>query len=121
MLIILMSVIIYIHIPSMLLLLVLMFATGFFCSVYVIPFTLSKKILPKNVCGTGMAFVNAICGGLGSLMLQPVIGWLLYVTGSSNELLVPTNYSYHIALSIIPVCMFISLLIIWKLEFSTKK
>ncbi|HJO94783.1 MAG TPA: MFS transporter [Victivallales bacterium] len=119
MLITLMIVIIYVYISSMLLLLILMFAAGFFCSVYVIPFSLSKKILPKNVCGTGMAFVNAICGGLGSLILQPIIGWVLNI--NSSTLPDPSNYSYHIALSIIPLCLIISLIIIWKIEFKKAK
>lgn len=56
----------------------MMFAMGFFSAVYVIPFVNVKKLVPFQARGAAMSVVNAFCVCIGSLLLQPLYGWVLH-------------------------------------------
>lgn len=95
------------------------FLIGFFCTVYVIPFAIVKEKLPVYVCGTAMAFINVLCGCIGSLFFQPITGWILSITAEhsteTGEIL-PTIASYEYALSIIPICFIIAIFMIFMIK-----
>ncbi len=85
----------------------LQFCLGIFCSVYVIPFAIIKDITPEKSRGSSMAFTNMLCGIIGAPILQPVVGLLIHSSNTYNSL----ESSYKIALSVIPACLIIGVLL----------
>lgn len=54
-----------------------MFVLGVSTSVYVIPYAIAKHNTPAGMSGSVMSVVNLITGGLGALLMVPVIGYLV--------------------------------------------
>jgi len=102
-----------IHFSNML---ALMFVLGLFSSAYIIPFAVVREITCPKTRGTAMGFVNTLSIAVGGPILQPLIGWLLQnaephtvATDTSNF----TIHSYQVALSVLPVCYFIALILVF--------
>lgn len=76
---------------------VLLFLTGFFSSGFILAFTVIRKHCPSHLAGTSVGFTNAL-NTLGGAMAQPLIGWVLDLSGKQ----------YQIALSILPVCLILA-------------
>ena len=91
----------------------LLFLIGLSCTVYIIPFSIVKTIFPKEVCGTAMSFTNAICVSIGTLLLQPLIGWILHEKSGGK---IPSLDDYFTALVLIPICIMLSLIFLWKIR-----
>ena len=111
---VLMLILIYIPLDSVLKLVSVLFFIGFFLSAYSIPFVIVKKIVPKKACGTGMAFINSVCGGIGTVIYQPLIGWFLHlfeVQSPSTGKFIRTIESYQNALVIIPISLVAAIII----------
>jgi len=111
--IVFMLIIIYLPLSSTFAIASVLFLIGFFLSAYTIPFIIVKKIVPKKACGTGMAFINAVCGGIGTIIYQPLIGWLLHFfeVASSTGKYIITIESYQNALVIIPISLVIAIVV----------
>ena len=90
-----------------------LFLIGCSCTVYIIPFSIVKMIFPKEVCGTAMAFTNAICVSIGTLILQPLIGWILHVKSAGTP---PSYNNFCFALLAIPICILFSYFFLWKIK-----
>ena len=111
---ILMLAVIYLPLDSMLKLASVLFFIGFFLSAYSIPFVIVKKIIPKKAFGTGMAFINSVCGAIGTIIYQPLIGWLIHffaVKSPSTGKFIQTTESYQNALVIIPISLAAAIII----------
>jgi len=92
---------------------ILLFLFGLSCTVYIIPFSIVKTIFPREVCGTAMAFTNAICVSIGTLILQPLIGWIIH-TNTADSISGIDKYSF--SLTLIPICILFSLVFLWKIR-----
>ena len=93
----------------------LMFLIGFISTSYMIPFSIVKDKLPDYTCATAMAFINVLCGCIGSLLFQPITGWILSKTTSISAVTgvcEPDKYSYMYSLTILPVCFIISIVLV---------
>ena len=101
--------ILYVPHQSMLDLSVNMFFLGLFVSNYVLNFIIGNQIAEPHTRGASVGFVNMLSVGMAPL-LQPLIGWLLDFVSPAHAV-APTgqlNYTlheYHIALSLIPLCL----------------
>lgn len=56
---------------------IVLFLTGVCSGVYVIPYSFVNSNCPKHVVGTTLAIVNILCGCIGSLIIIPLIGFLI--------------------------------------------
>ena len=89
-----------------------LFLLGLSCTVYIIPFSIVKTLFPKEVCGTAMAFTNAICG-IGTLFLQPLIGWISHILSAGK---ITGLDSFYYSLALIPICVIFSFVFLWKIR-----
>jgi len=108
-------IIIYIQIP-LFIFSILMFVFGLVSSVYILPFGEVKKVTPNGLKGTTLALTNAICGGLGTIILQPLIGYILHILASDSQL-----WAYQIALTVIPGSLVLSLLFLHMIKKNNQK
>ena len=108
-------VIIYIQLP-LFIFSILMFIFGLVAAVYVLPFGEVKKVTPHELRGTTLALTNAICGGLGTIILQPLIGYILHILPSDNAL-----WEYQIALALIPGSLALSLVFLFLIKRNNQK
>ncbi|MDX2482713.1 MAG: MFS transporter [Pseudodonghicola sp.] len=84
-----------------------LFAAGLFGGAQMLTFAMAKEGRSAADAGKTISFVNMI-GIASAILFQPLIGWLIDMTGSN----------YHKALSIVPVCAIAaSVLILFVKEF----
>ena len=110
------SIFIYYPVITGFYLYILMFFIGFLSTSYMIPFSIVKEHLPDYTCATAMAFINVLCGCIGSLLFQPLTGWILSrtaVVSGTTGILEPNKYSFMYALSILPVCFILSIILVF--------
>ncbi len=95
----------------------LLFLTGIFSSVYMLPFALVNEIAPEEVRGTAMGFTNMLSIIFGAPLFMPLVGFLLKSQAVSHD---ATNFSissYTMALSILPISLLLALLVlVWIRE-----
>lgn len=92
---------------------VLLFMGGFFFSAQPLIFSSVCQITPHASNGTAISFTNMIVMLLG-LILQPFVGWLLdwiWDGVINNGIPLYTIYDYRFALTSIPICLVLSLLL----------
>jgi len=109
-----MCIILYVRLPYDLLFLLLVIL-GFSSAVYIIPFSIVKKTVSRDVLGTAMSFTSALCGGFGALLMQPAIGWLIHINeGHSIKFIEFAGFPnpYAVGLTLIPACLILSLLVL---------
>ena len=95
------------------------FLIGLLNSPQVLVFAMSKEISGKNSTGTAIAITNMMVMLAG--VLQPISGYILRFIGSSkivNGAPVYSLYAYKVALSIIPIALFITVVIAFFLKES---
>ncbi len=97
----------------------LFFLTGLFASVYMLPFALVNQIAPNESRATAMGFTNMMSILFGAPLLTPIVGVLLKGrdwAGKSMSV-APVTFSmadYKVALSVIPICFLLALLVsVW--------
>lgn len=93
---------------------ILLFLIGFALTGQTLVFAAATEIMPSYMSGTIAGFVNMIVM-IGGVVLQPLIGWLLdwaWDGVKENGVPVYTLMDYRLALSTIPLCMVISLIIV---------
>ncbi|WP_417277642.1 MFS transporter [Celeribacter sp.] len=90
---------------NMVLISVALFLGGLFCGAQMLTFAMAKEGQDQSAVGTVTAFVNMI--GIGAaLVFQPLVGWLLDLTGGNHAL----------ALSAVPICLGLAALMILALK-----
>lgn len=106
---------------------VLLFCLGLFYSAQAIVFAVARENSPKEAAGTAMAMTNMIVM-LGGMFIQPLVGWILDLMLRSRlhdiaKDLTATQlgslYSatdYRVALSIVPIGIFIAALLTFFLK-----
>lgn len=93
----------------------LLFCLGFTVSSMLLAFPLNCEIQSPDISGTAIAFTNMVIMFIGAVF-QPMIGKILDKDWMGNLIngAQAFNYQdYRIALSVLPVCLLISLLIIF--------
>lgn len=91
-----------------------MFIFGFFSSGFLPSYALIREIHSRHICGTVMGFMNTL-NNIGGALLPPAIGLVLdhYWQGQTlNNLRIYPIADYHLALTILPVCMIVALLLL---------
>lgn len=78
----------------------LLFIFGVFNSVQVLSFVFGREVSDRRLAGTAIAFINMLVM-LGGALVQPLVG----------ELLDLTKGNYQIALSIMPACLILAMLL----------
>ncbi len=92
--------------------LVLLF--GFFCSIYALSFALANTYVSHQIKGVAMGFTNMLCIAIGAPILQPLIGYLLKwstTTESISHLKVYTSHDFTIALTVLPLSLLAAFII----------
>ncbi len=92
----------------------LMFIFGFFSSTYALSFALANTCVPPSTKGVSMGFINMLCIAFGAPLYQPLIGFLLKVSCNCepiNKLNIYARNDYAIALSILPISLFLSFIL----------
>lgn len=88
----------------------LLFSLGIFCGPHPLCFSLSKENCPLAVSGTAVAFANFLIMS-GGMILQPVVGDMLQhidKLASHAGVAQYTSHDFSIALSVIPIGLFIA-------------
>ncbi len=88
----------------------LLCGVGFFSGVYILPFSMISRHVPKFAHGTAMGFTNMMCILIGSPLLQPLIGFLI-----QDQALHQLHYSVHdyqVAFLVFPICLIVALCLI---------
>lgn len=83
-----------------------LFGYGILTSNMLLCFTLITEKFPNTAQGAAIGFTNMIIMAMGGLS-QHTIGWLLDILRSSHDGVAYLE-DYHIALSILPVCLFLA-------------
>jgi MFS family permease len=112
----LISIIGVIYLPNLNapILIILFFVFGFFSGGFAVSFSLTREINPSRYSATSLGFMNMI-NMFGCAVVQPVVGVILdyFWNGSMQDgARVYSIGAYHLALTIIPVLMFIALMLI---------
>lgn len=93
----------------------LLFMFGAFSSGFFPAFSIMREINPPNVSGSALGFMNAL-NMVGGALGQPLVGWLLDKQWTGQMVAGARVYStanFHTALSVLPICIGISLLILF--------
>lgn len=88
----------------------LLFFLGVMCGPHPLCFTLSKENCATQVSGTAVSFANFVIM-MGGFVFQPVVGRLLdfgWSGGMVDGHRVYSTYDFTLALSILPICLFIA-------------
>ena len=91
----------------------LCFFFGLFNAPQVLVFPMAKEISDKRTVGSALAVTNMLVMMAG--IIQPITGYLLRYMGPSNVINGVPIYgapAYHVALAIIPVSLFITLILV---------
>ncbi|KTC64738.1 major facilitator superfamily (MFS) transporter [Legionella adelaidensis] len=109
---------IYAPIESGLVMQALLFLFGIFSAGFLCAFAVAKELCNRHYVATGLGFMNMI-NMVGVAICQPFIGYVLdqYWAGDLvNNVRVYPIKAYHVGLSILPIGIFISLLILFKVK-----
>ena len=91
-----------------------LFLLGFTSGVYVIAFFCIRLIAPAYARGTAVAIVNALAITIGSLLFQPLIGYLLGIHDAGvlqQGIVVYSIADYHTAFIVLPICSLLAFLV----------
>ncbi len=80
----------------------LLFLSGFFSSGFILAFSAIRETCAPHLAGTAGGFTNAL-NTLGGALAQPLIGYALDCSGKQ----------YQIALSLLPLCLILSIFALW--------
>lgn len=111
---ILSSMFVFAPIKSSVLLAIVMFLFGVFSSAFLPAFTVVVELCNKRYAATALSFMNMM-NMIGIAIAQPVIGFILdkmWAGEMVNGVRVYSISAYTSSLSILPICIFVSLLIL---------
>ena len=103
---------------SLYLLYALVFLFGFFSSVQIICFAVGRENNPTHVAATAIAFTNLLIM-LGGMVFQPLFGKLLdmgWLGQMYKGVRIYSAADYQHALLIIPICIFIGILLAFRIR-----
>lgn len=106
--------VIYIPNVSLPLMYVIVIVFGFFSSAYALCFALANTFVTVESKGVAMGFTNMLCIAFGAPILQPLIGALLKWSASPesySKLKAYSLHDYNVALSPLPICLFIAFIL----------
>ena len=106
--------ILYLPVPSIVLLGFIIFLFGFFTSGFVPSFSIVRELHPKAVSGTALGFMNMI-NNFGGAIAPPMVGIILDIYWGNtlvDGMRVYSTHDYTIALTILPVILLFSLIIL---------
>lgn len=90
----------------------LLFITGVICGGQILYFAAAKEVNPPHVSATTVGFTNSLvmCSGI---IFQPLLGFLLDgfwdgTTSSTTGVPQYSTYAYQVALSPVPICLFLA-------------
>ena len=109
---------IYAPIHSSILMELLLLAFGLFSAGFLPAFSVAKELCNKKYVATGLSFMNMM-NMIGIALAQPLIGFILdrmWLGEMSGTVRVYPLVAYHTALSIIPIGMLISLIILPRVK-----
>ena len=86
---------------------------GIFLGAQIFAFACVCELNPKNVSGTASGIHNMICM-MSGMIFQPLVGYLLDINGSPDGVHSLIDYQY--ALTVVPICMAVALLITFKMK-----
>ncbi|WP_338516141.1 MFS transporter [Candidatus Legionella polyplacis] len=116
------SLFIYCNIHLHWILQLLLFSFGFFSSGFFSSFTLGKTLYNKQNFATSLSFINTI-NMLGIALIQPIIGLILdkmcykhYIIYNNNIIILYPIQAYYVALTLLPISIIISLIILTKIK-----
>lgn len=93
----------------------LFFSFGFFCSGFLPVFSVAREVNPPETSATTLGFINTL-NTAGGMIAQPLIGYLLDLNWhgkmQGGVRFYDTN-TYHIALSILPIAIALSLIVLF--------
>ncbi len=93
----------------------LFFSFGFFCSGFLPVFSVAREVNPPETSATALGFINTL-NTAGGMIAQPVIGYLLDVNWHGQMqggVRFYDTHTYHIALSILPITIALSLIVLF--------
>ena len=93
----------------------LLFLMGLCMTGQTLVFAVGAEMMPPEISGVSTGFVNSLVM-TGGVMLQPLVGFLLDFLWNGrmcNDVPVYTLSNYQTALSVIPLCMLVSSLILF--------
>lgn len=96
----------------------LLFAFGIFSAGFLCAFSVAKELCNSHYVATGLGFMNML-NMVGIAVAQPFIGFILdrfWAGELINNVRVYPLHAYHIGLSILPIGIFISLLILFQVR-----
>lgn len=96
----------------------LLFSFGIFSAGFLCAFSVAKELCNSHYVATGLGFMNML-NMVGIAVAQPFIGFILdrfWAGELLNNVRVYPLHAYHIGLSILPIGIFISLLILFRVR-----
>jgi MFS family permease len=93
----------------------LFFGFGFFCSGFLPVFSVAREVNPPETSATTLGFINTL-NTSGGMIVQPLIGYLLDLNWHGEMQGGVRFYDtadYHIALSILPIAIILSLIVLF--------
>jgi MFS family permease len=93
----------------------LFFGFGFFCSGFLPVFSVAREVNPPETSGTALGFINTL-NTAGGMLAQPAIGYLLDLNWHGEMqggVRFYNTANYHIALSILPIAIALSLIVLF--------
>lgn len=97
---------------------IIMFALGAAGSSLVLSFAIVSNIAPDGAKSTCVGFVNAL-SLVSAIIFQPVIGWILNIMSTrvgDNGLEFYTANNYRVALTVLPVLIFLAFIVAEMIE-----
>jgi sugar phosphate permease len=107
-------IILYIQIPSEIILICLLLFFGFFTSSMLLCFAINSENNPLWATGVAVGFTNMLVMA-GGAVFQPLVGYLLDVYAGVKPLQVVTQFSTHdfqLALTILPICLLCAVILV---------
>lgn len=105
----------YLPTQSGLLLAILLFLLGFFSSGFIPAFSICRELYPMETSGTALGFMNML-NSFGPAVFSPLVGLILDLSWQGQQTAAGIRHyspvNYDIALSILPICLLIALILI---------
>lgn len=117
------TLVLYVHSMPLWILTILLFTFGFFLGAFMLVFTIGKELNKAALTGTVIAMINMSDAALDAIT-EPSIGKLLDL-GWDGKIVNGVHYfslsSYHIALSVLPIYLFVGTVILFWVKERPEK
>jgi MFS family permease len=111
-------ILIYVVLPSVVMVAIDIFLFGFFSSAFLPSFSIARELQPARASGAALGFMNMI-NSLGGAVMPPIIGYILDLAWDgimTNGNRVYSANDFHTAFSIIPISMILGLLVAFTVK-----